>query len=136
MGTMNITNRIRRSVRARPETLFRPADFAGFGSTASVKRALQALTAAGVLVRLGVGIYAKAKPSVLTGEPIPAQPVEVLGPLALTMLGVDVRPSRLTERYNSGAMTQIPAGVVVNIGQQRVTRKIGFNGKFLRYERG
>lgn len=30
--------------------------------------------AVSVLVRLGVGIYAKAKPSVLTGEPIPAQP--------------------------------------------------------------
>jgi len=29
----------------------------------------------------------------------------------------------------------VPTGVVVNIGKQRISRKIGFNGKFLQYER-
>jgi hypothetical protein len=132
---MNITDRIKRSVRGRTDLVFRPADFLAFGSEASVKRALKELTSIGVLVRLGVGIYAKAKPSVISGKPIPIQPLEVLGPQALAKLGVRLKESFQTAEYNSGRSTQIPTGIVVNIGKQRISRKIGFNGKFLQYER-
>jgi hypothetical protein len=114
---------------------FRPADFLAFGSEASVKRSLKELTSIGVLVRLGMDIYAKAKPSVISGKPIPVQPLEVLGPQALTKLGVRPGQSLQTAAYNSGLTAQVPTGVVVNIGKQRISRKIGFNGKFLQYER-
>lgn len=132
---MNITDRIRRSVRGRTDLVFRPADFLAFGSGASVKRALKELTSAGVLVRLGVGIYAKAKPSVISGKPIPVQPLEVLGPQVLIKLGVYPRQSLQTAEYNAGRTTQVPTGFIVNVGKQRISRKIGFNGKFLQYER-
>lgn len=131
---MNITERIRRSIRNRSDLVFRPSDFLPFGSEASVKRALKDLTNLGVLVRLGMGIYAKAKPSVISGKPIPIQPLEVLGPQALNKLGVRLKESIQTANYNSGRSTQIPTGLVINIGKQRVSRKIGFNGKFLQYE--
>lgn len=132
---MNITERIRRSVRNRADLVFRPTDFLLFGSEASVKRALKELTDLGVLVRLGVGIYAKAKPSVISGKSIPIQPLEVLGPQALSKLGVRLKESVQTANYNSGRSTQVPTGLVINIGKQRISRKIGFNGKFLQYER-
>jgi hypothetical protein len=132
---MNITDRIRRSVRGRTDLVFRPTDFLAFGSEASVKRALKELTSIGILVRLGVGIYAKAKPSVISGKPIPAQPLEILGPQALAKLGIRPRLSLQTAEYNAGRTTQVPTGIVVNVGKQRISRKIGFNGKFLQYER-
>ena len=132
---MNITDRIRRSVRGRTDLVFCPADFLAFGSEASLKRALKELTSAGVLVRLGVGIYAKAKPSVISGKPIPVQPLEVLGPQVLIKLGVYPRQSLQTAEYNAGRTTQVPTGFIVNVGKQRISRKIGFNGKFLQYER-
>jgi len=132
---MNITDRIRRSIRGRTDLVFRPADFLAFGSEASVKRALKELTSIGILVRLGVGIYAKAKPSVISGKPIPAQPLEILGPQALAKLGIRPRQSLQTAEYNAGRTTQVPTGIVVNVGKQRISRKIGFNGKFLQYER-
>jgi hypothetical protein len=131
---MNIIDRIKRSIRGRADLVFRPIDFQPFGSEASVKRALKELTEMGVLVRLGVGIYAKAKPSVISGKPIPVQPLEVLGPLALAKLGVRVKESFQTAKYNAGRSTQVPAGIVVNIGKQRISRKIGFNGKLMAYE--
>ena len=131
---MNITNRIRRSIRSRSDLVFRPTDFQPFGSEASVKRALKELTDIGLLVRLGVGIYAKAKPSVISGKPIPIQPLEVLGPQALTKLGVRLKESFQTAEYNAGRSTQVPTGIVVNIGKQRISRKIGFDGKFIKYE--
>ena len=131
---MNITNRVRRSIRNRSDLVFRPADFQPVGREASVQRALKDLTDIGLLVRLGVGLYAKAKPSVISGKPIPIQPLEVLGPQALTKLGVRLKASLQAAEYNAGRSTQIPIGIVVNIGKQRISRKIGFNGKFITYE--
>ena len=131
---MNITNRIRRSIRSRSDLVFRPSDFQPFGSEASVKRALKELMDIGVVVRLGIGIYAKAKPSVISGKPIRIQPLEILGPQALTKLGVRLKESFQTAEYNAGRSTQVPTGIVVNIGKQRISRKIGFNGKFIKYE--
>ncbi|MDZ7858875.1 DUF6088 family protein [Sphaerotilus sp.] len=131
---MNITDRIKRSVLRRHELVLRPADFQAFGSEASVKRALKELVDQGLLVRLGVGLYAKAKRSVLSGQPIPVRPLEELGPMALARLGVELRESIRIRDYNAGRTTQVPTGIVVNTGRRRITRKIGFNGKFVEYE--
>jgi len=131
---MNITSRIRRSVARSKEAVFRPKDFESFGSEASVKRALRELVDSGNLVRLGIGVYAKTKPSVISGKPIPVSPLEVLGPQALRKFGVELGESRQTREYNTGRSTQVPTGIVVNVGRRRITRKIGFNGKFLQYE--
>lgn len=104
-------------------------------SSSSLSATLRALIDQGVLVRIGAGIYAKAKPSVLSGKPIPVEPLEVLAPIALRKLGVKVQQARRYRDYNAGRTNQVPVGVVVNVGRQRVTRKIGFNGKFVEYER-
>lgn len=132
---MDTVDRIRRSLVNRSEDVFVRNDFARFGSTAQVGRALSKLKQEGRLVSLGVGVYAKAKPSALSGKPIPSRPLEVLAPVALKKLGVAVKPSRLTQEYNAGRTTQVPAGVVVNVGKQRIVRKLGFNGKLVQYER-
>lgn len=105
-------------------------------SSSSLSAALRTLIDQGVLVRIGAGVYAKAKPSVLSGKPIPVEPLEVLAPIALRKLGVKVQPARRYRDYNAGRTSQVPVGVVVNVGRQRVTRKIGFNGKFVEYEYG
>ena len=132
---MTIADRIQRSVSNKKSDVFLRTDFESFGSAAQVGRALGALRARGALVRLGVGVYARAKPSVLSGKPIPVKPLEILGPVALARLGVLVQPSPLVLAYNSGQSTQVPAGVVVNVGKRRVERKLGFNGKFVEYVR-
>ena len=133
---MNIVNRIKRSVANRETDVFLRADFETFGSQAQVGRALAELQSKGALVKLGVGVYAKAKRSVLSGKPIPIKPLEVLAPEALKKLGVQVGESRQTREYNSGSSTQIPTGVVFSVGKRRIQRKLGFNGKFVQYERG
>ncbi|WP_420226221.1 DUF6088 family protein [Pigmentiphaga litoralis] len=132
---MNIVSRIRRSVANRNADVFVRADFAAFGSEAQVGRALAALQRDGALVRLGVGVYAKAKTSVLSGNPIPIKPLEVLAPEVLKKLGVEVQESRQMREYNSGSSTQVPTGVVLGVGKHRIRRKLGFNGKLVEYER-
>jgi hypothetical protein len=132
---MNIVERIKRSVANRDADVFVRADFMLFGSQAQVGRALSELQSEGTLVKLGLGVYAKAKPSVLSGKPIPVKPLEVLAPEALKKLGVQVGESRQTREYNSGGSSQVPAGVVLSVGKRRIQRKLGFNGKFVEYER-
>ena len=132
---MDIADRIKRSVSNRGDDVFVRSEFERFGSPAQVGRALGKLKQAGVLVQLGVGVYAKAKPSVLSGKPIPYRPLEVLAPEALKKLGVVVRPGRLAQEYNSGRSTQVPAGIVINVGKRRIAPKLGFNGKLVQYER-
>lgn len=64
------------------------------GSASQLSAALRSLLAEGNLVRIGTGVYARAKPSVLSGKPIPVSPLEVLAPLALRKLGVSVQESK------------------------------------------
>ena len=128
--------RIQRLVaRSRSPVVLRD-ELRHLGSSSQLSVALNALLQQGLLVRIGVGVYAKAKPSVLSGSPIPVEPLEVLAPIALRKLGVQVHPPRRSRDYNSGQSTQVPTGLVVNVGGRRITRKLGFNGKFVEYERG
>ena len=132
---MNVIDRIKRSVANKQADVFVRAEFDAFGSKAQVSRALVELQSKGALVKLGVGVYAKAKPSVLSGKPIPVKPLEVLAPQVLKKLGVQVAESRQTREYNLGRSTQVPPGVVLNTGRRRIQRKLGFNGKLVQYER-
>ena len=131
---MNIEERMKRAITQRQDEVFVRCEFSRFGSEAQVSRALRGFVGAGTLVKLGVGVYAKAKPSVLSGKAIPVKPVDVLAPIALKKLGVSVGPSKLARAYNAGQTTQIPAGTVLNTGGQRISRKLGFGERYVQYE--
>lgn len=133
---MTTASLIKCAIAQSQEYVFRRRDFASVGSAAAVSRALRELVEEGVLVRLGLGVYAKAKPSALSGKPIPVRPLEVLGPQVLQKFGVSVTASRATRDYNAGRTTQVPSGIVLSTDGRRITRKIGFNGRFVQYERG
>lgn len=131
---MPLEGRIKRSIAKRRDDVFVRSEFSGFGSPAQVSRVLVQLVESGRLVKLGKGIYAKTKRSVLTGKVIPVRPVDVLAPVALQKLGVVVKPNRLSEAYNAGQTTQIPAGTVINTGSRRISRRIGFGNRVVAYE--
>lgn len=137
MKNLSRTELIKRHIFHGRSPVVLRADLHKLGySASSLSAALRALIEQGVLVRIGVGVYAKATPSVLSGKPIPVEPLEVLAPIALRKLGVKVQPARRYRDYNAGRTSQVPVGAVVNVGRQRVTRKIGFNGKYVEYEHG
>lgn len=65
---MRVAQRIKISVEQSKDEVFLRREFTRFGSVAQVTRALGQLITEGQLVRLGVGIYAKAKRSALSGK--------------------------------------------------------------------
>jgi hypothetical protein len=129
----SLESRIRRRVDAKRSNVFLRADFASLGGYDQVGRALRQLTRQGVLVRIGFGLYGRATPSVLNGQPIPVQGLKTLHE-ALGRVGIETFPSQIEKDYNAGKTTQVPTGRVVAV-ERRVRRKIGYDGITLGFER-
>ena len=85
------------------------------------------------LIRIGYGLFAKAKVSSLTGETIPFSNLPSLAKEALGRLGVTVMPSKAETDYNEGRSTQIPTGRLIGV-KNRINRKISFKGASIKYE--
>lgn len=131
---MIIEEKMLRSIARRKDDVFIRNELAALGSEAQVSRALRGLLKRGLIVKLGVGVYAKAKKSVLSGMPIPVQPVAVLAPIALRKLGVKIFSPEVTQAYSSGNSMQLHASNVINIGNRRINRKLGFGKQTIAYE--
>ena len=131
---MNVEDKVRISIAKRAADVFLRSDFSKFGSETQVGRALRKLISDGVIVKLGVGVYAKAKRSVLSGNPMPVRPVEILAEQALKRLGVKIFPSDVTADYNAGRTTQIPVVSAINTGDRRIRRKLGYGNRTVQYE--
>lgn len=135
MPKMSLAERIEMSISRSKPNVFLRKDFDRFGGYDQVGRALRAVLLKGILIKAGYGVYVKAKKSSLTGNPIPVIPLVQVGLEALSKMGVDADLGSSAKEYMQGKSTQMPVSAVVNVGKARVSRKIGFGGKQLRYER-
>lgn len=122
-----------RIARKKSSVLLRE-DFEDLGAYDQVGRALLALTKKGKLVKIGYGLYAKAKVSSLTGNIVPVEPLPALARKALDRLGVSPLPSRAEIDYQQGRSTQVPTGRLIGVNK-RISRKIGYNNIAVNYER-
>jgi hypothetical protein len=138
-----------RGVMMRPETLetqllkriarkqgdvFLRADFTDLGGYDQVGRALLNLVRKGQLMKVGYGLYARTRPSLLDGKPLPAKGIRELATEALGRIGIEATATRLEEAYNAGKTTQVPTGRVIGV-RGRVRRKLSYNGFPLSFER-
>lgn len=126
------TKLLNRIDRKRGDVFLR-ADFNDLGGYDQVGRALRKIVLEGRLVRVGQGLYARARPSITSGEPLPARGLTTLTE-ALGRVGIETVPTRLERAYNAGETTQVPTGRVVGV-TRRVRRKIGYGGINLSFER-
>jgi hypothetical protein len=130
-----IAERIERRVaRSRGRNVFLRRDFAELGSYDAVGRALRRLTERGRLVQIGYGLYAKADRSPLTGKPAPVVGIKRLASEALSRLGKKTEESSFSKAYSSGRSTQVPTGRTIAV-KGRVRRRIGYDGKYVSFER-
>jgi hypothetical protein len=133
---MNKYNTLGYKVSARlarkNSNIFVREDFEDLGGYDQVGRVLRGLESDGKLVRLGYGIYAKARKSTLTGETIPVAPLPELAREALGRLGLEISASQLEKDYNAGKTTQVPTGRQIAV-KGRISRKIGYGGAMISY---
>ena len=134
MARLSVKQRMARSIALRKGEVVLRADFASMGSASQTSRALQELIQDGKIIRLGYGVYAKARPSILSGKPIARVSLAELAQEALQKLGVPVGLGRAQAAYASGKTTQIPVRTTFNTGQRRISRKIAVGISTVRYE--
>ncbi len=134
MPKMTLEERIEMSLRRSASKVFVRKDFDKFGGYDQVGRALRGVINKGLLIKAGYGVYVKAKTSTLTGKPIPVVPLIEVGLEALTKLGVKPELGTAAQDYRDGKTTQMPMSAVLNVGSSRISRRIGFGKKSIRYE--
>lgn len=125
-----ITDRIAR----KKGDVFLRADFEDLGGYDQVGRELRKLVSRGNLVKIGYGLYARARTSSLSGKTIPNKNLPALATEALQKLNIEIKPSSYTRAYNAGQTTQVPTGRMIGV-RGRISRKIGYDGKYVSFER-
>lgn len=113
--------RIKRSRR----DVFLRDDFNDLGGYDQVGRALRKMSSKGVLLRIGYGVYAKARRNRINNRLMIASPggPDAVFIATLGRLKVPYELSGLTAAYFAGKTTQIPALIEVKV-KKRFSRKI------------
>ena len=127
-----MTYRIKRSA----EAVFLRRDFEDLGGYDQVGRVLRQLVQKELLINIGYGLYARIHQSPFTGEMLPDKPLPELGREALKKLGFKVVRTKAQRLNDEGKSTQVPTGRKIGIqGQKRISRRIGYNGRRVYFER-
>jgi hypothetical protein len=114
-STMKLADRMRQSIRRRSGHVVLRAELAPLGSASQVSEALKTLQREGELLRLGAGVYAKARRDESTHEVTPVVDVETLGREVAHKLQAQV--------VDGGDGT-----LVLDTGDRRVSRKLALHG--------
>lgn len=128
-----LESRILARIVRKKDSVFLRKDFLDLGGYDQVGRSLKHLVDKGKLVKIGYGLYSKARVSSLTGEIVPTASLPTLAKEALERLGIKIMPSEAELAYNEGRSTQIPTGRLITV-KSRVNRKISFKDTTIKYE--
>lgn len=135
MPNYTVEERLEASLKRSSEAVFLRREFYGFGGYAQVGRALRVLLAKGLLVKVGHGLYVKARPSTLSGKPVPCLDLMSIGFQTMRKLGIQADYGKAMRDLRDGLSTQVPMAAVINTGKSRVRRKITVGKRTIQYER-
>lgn len=128
-----LEKRIQYRIKKSKDFVFMLSDFLDLSDRDQIMRALRKLISKKLILKVGQGVYVKAKESRLTGKIIPQNNLTEIGKAVAEKLKIKVLPSRYEVWYNNGQTTQVPSGKVIAI-KGTILRKIGFNGSYITYE--
>jgi len=129
-----VKQRLMRSIAARSGEVVLRRDLVRFGSPAQVSRALKQLVVEGKLVRIGLGIFAKAAPGPISGIPMARQPLGALAAETFDRLGIPWQLGAAQRRYNERLTTQVPWRTSFDTGRRRISRRIQIGKRVVEYE--
>lgn len=123
---MTIQSRIQTRVKRSKRSVFLRSDFKDIADYDQVGRGLRNLVRDGLLMKIGYGLYVRARVNRITGKVMPDNAAGADGVVieAMEKLGVDYQFDDLSNLNFSGESTQIPAKVKITPKSARFTRKI------------
>lgn len=129
-----VQERLLRSISRRPGEVVLRRELNGFASPSQLSRSLRQLVAEGKLVRIGLGVYAKAAPSPLSGQPAPRQGLAVLAAETFDRLGIKWQLGEDQRLYNAGLTSQVPWRTSFDTGRRRISRRLQVGLRVVDYE--
>jgi hypothetical protein len=135
MAKATSKDRILASLRASNSNVFIREEFNRFGNYRQVCRVVKELLDEGRILRLGYGTYVKARPSTISGKPVPDDSLVNIGIEAMKKLGIKVNAGKDMQALIRGESTQVPMLPIVNIGKARICRKLSLGTRSLVYEK-
>ncbi|MCI2285486.1 DUF6088 family protein [Colwellia sp. MSW7] len=108
---MTIARKVKVRINRSKRYVFARADFADIAGYDQVGRVLKKLVDAGDLLRIGYGLYTKARKNRITGNLMPASPSGADGVIleAIEKLGIDYKFDEFSQRSIDGDSLQIPS---------------------------
>lgn len=135
MATASIKQRISARIRSSRSTVFLRQEFDQFGGYRQVSRVIKELAELGQIMRVGYGVYVKARPSTISGKPVPAGALLDIGLEAMRKLGVKADIGIEARELRAGTSTQMPMSAVISVGKSRVRRAIAIGNRKIMYEK-
>jgi len=122
---MTIANKVQVRISRSKRYVFARADFSDIAGYDQVGRELRKFVESGLLIRIGYGLYTKARINSITGKTMPASPGGADGVIleAIEKLGVDYKFDDFSQLSIDGDSLQIPASFQI-ITSNRFKRKI------------
>jgi hypothetical protein len=105
---MTVKEKIIAKIKRSPSSVFLRKDFDRLGQYRQVSRAVNEVAASGLLVRVGFGIYAKARSSTVDGKPVPIAPLLNIGLEVMQKIGVKADVGKDAKALQDGLSTQVP----------------------------
>lgn len=130
---MTINRKVQTRVKRSKGSVFLRSDFKDIADYDQVGRALRELVREGLLIKIGYGLYARARINRITGNIMADNPSGPDGVVieAMEKLGVEYMLDDLSRKNLSGDSTQIPAKVKIIPKNTRFTRKIAIGTQFV-----
>ncbi len=126
-------NKVLEEIQTLKGSVVLRADLKDLGSPRQVSRALKAFVEDGDLVKLGSGVYAKARSSKYIDQLVIRSGFTDACIETLERLNVDWEPSQAIKDYNEGKSQQVPARFEIRL-KSRFRRKIAYGKLILRIE--
>jgi hypothetical protein len=130
---MTINRKVQTRVKRSKGSVFLRSDFKDIADYDQVGRALRELVQEVLLIKIGYGLYARARINRITGNVMADNPSGSDGVVieAMEKLGVEYQLDDLSRMNLSGDSTQIPAKVKIIPKNTRFTRKITIGTQFV-----
>lgn len=128
------TQQLQEVIAASPGEVVLRRDLRGRASPSQLSRSLRQLMEEGKLVRIGSGVYAKARPSPLSGRPVPRQTLAVLAAETFERLGIAWKLGEAQRLYRDGLTTQVPWRTTFDTGRRRISRRLVVGLRVVNYE--
>ncbi|MBL4909211.1 MAG: S-adenosylhomocysteine hydrolase [Alteromonadaceae bacterium] len=127
---MTIASKVKMRINRSKRYVFARADFTDIAGYDQVGRELKKLVDTEYLLRIGYGLYTKARKNRITGNLMAASPAGADGVIleAIEKLGIDYTFDEFSQRSIDGDSLQIPASFQI-ITNNRFKRKIVVNNR-------